>query len=443
MFFLKNYFKIKSIINEKNINYFDEKINFLKKYKDSFNNDLNSEFNNEIKIITKIIFFSIIFCFVIAANYIKNIYDDLLYQNINKMENIENYLKLCESNIFFTRKIFKKSLNPKFSIIIPVYNQEEYIKRVLRSIQNQSFKNIEIIFVDDASEDNSVKEIQKFQITDKRIILIRHNVNKGTFITRNDGASISQGQYITFIDPDDLFYENIFKNLNKALKIYNYPDIMKFEAFHKSYNITRKYKYRYVPKKNKIFLQPNILNITFYMDKNILTQNNLVLWGNIIKRKLFFELLNKLSDYYKKKYFILYEDSPIVFILFKYAKSYVFFNLTGYIYIYNKKSTYINRKKTKNINTTINNIFLLAEIFFDYTDDNKYEKLMAMYQLRRLIKEYKKTLKLVTKGFKYYYKVLNKFSECKSILPEDHKIIKKIRKILFTLDKKNNHKIYI
>ena len=118
---------------------------------------------------------------------------------------------------YYSRKIFKKNLNPKFSIIIPVYNQEKYIKRVIRSIQNQSYKNIEIIFVDDASKDNSVEEIKKYQIKDKRIKLIRHNVNKGTFITRNDGASISQGEYITFIDPDDLFYENILKKLNKAL----------------------------------------------------------------------------------------------------------------------------------------------------------------------------------------------------------------------------------
>ena len=151
---------------------------------------------------------------------VKNIYDDLFSQNFNNIEKIENYLKLCENDIFFTRKIFKKNLNPKFSIIIPVYNQEKYIKRVIRSIQNQSYKNIEIIFVDDASKDNSVKEIKKYQIKDKRITLIRHNVNKGTFITRNDGASISQGEYITFIDPDDLFYENILKKLNKALKIY-------------------------------------------------------------------------------------------------------------------------------------------------------------------------------------------------------------------------------
>ena len=69
---------------------------------------------------------------------------------------------------------------------------------------------------------------------------------------------------------------------------------------------------------------------------------------------------------------------------------------------------------------------------------------MAMYQLRRLIKEYKKTLKMVTKGFKYYFKVLNKFSECKSILPEDHKKVEKIRKILLKiLEKKNNNKIYV
>ena len=219
MFYANNYFKVKTIIDEGNINNFDEKNNFLKKHKKSINISFDNGLKYGTKKITIIIFIFIIFCYVIAGNF-KNIYDNLLFQDINEKEKIEKYYKLCENDILYTRKIFKKNLNPKFSIIIPVYNQEKYIKRVLRSIQNQSYKNIEIIFVDDASEDNSVKEIQKYQTKDKRIILIRHKINKGTLVTRNDGASISQGEYITFIDPDDLFYENILKNLNKALIFY-------------------------------------------------------------------------------------------------------------------------------------------------------------------------------------------------------------------------------
>ena len=83
---------------------------------------------------------------------------------------------------------------PKISIISPIYNRGKYILRFLRSIQNQYFDNIEIIFVDDFSSDNSVELIKNYQFEDERIILIEHNKNKGTLISRNDGALISKGE---------------------------------------------------------------------------------------------------------------------------------------------------------------------------------------------------------------------------------------------------------
>ena len=100
-------------------------------------------------------------------------------------------------------------MNPKISIIIPVYNKEKYILRILRSIQNQNFENIEIIFTDDYSKDNSIKLIEKYQKEDPRIKLIKHEANVGTLINRNDAAKRALGEYILFIDCDDLLLNDI------------------------------------------------------------------------------------------------------------------------------------------------------------------------------------------------------------------------------------------
>ena len=143
-------------------------------------------------------------------------YDFDLLTNINNLnsyiehekqiQKIENYFKFC--NDFKSKKIrsFRKMRRPEVSIISPLYNRERYILRLLRSIQYQTFHNIEIILVDDNSIDNSVQLIEELQKIDERIILIKNKKTKGTFVTRNIGVQYSSGKYITIPDPDDIPY---------------------------------------------------------------------------------------------------------------------------------------------------------------------------------------------------------------------------------------------
>ena len=126
--------------------------------------------------------------------------------NFNK---IEEYFEFCNSFKLINKKKYIRNIYPKISIISPVFNRGKYILRFLRSIQNQIFKDIEIIFIDDNSNDDSVKTIEKYQIEDKRIILIKNKKNKGTFKCRNIGAFNSRGQFIILPDPDDILSKNI------------------------------------------------------------------------------------------------------------------------------------------------------------------------------------------------------------------------------------------
>ncbi len=92
---------------------------------------------------------------------------------------------------------------PKISVIIPVYNFEKYLESCLDSVINQSFKNIEIICVNDCSTDNSLSILKRYADKDDRIIIVDKKENQGLLSARKSGVSIADGDYIVFVDSDD------------------------------------------------------------------------------------------------------------------------------------------------------------------------------------------------------------------------------------------------
>ena len=102
-------------------------------------------------------------------------------------------------------------MNQLISIIIPSYNVENYIAKGIESCLNQSYKNIEIIIVDDGSIDNTIKVIEKY-LDDKRLSLIK-KANSGVSATRNVGIKHSNGQYCLFLDSDDWLEPNAIERL--------------------------------------------------------------------------------------------------------------------------------------------------------------------------------------------------------------------------------------
>ena len=106
--------------------------------------------------------------------------------------------------------------NYKISIIIPVYNTEKYIKECIESIIKQTYKNIEIIIVNDGSTDNSVNIIKDYQKKYKRIKVINQK-NKGPSAARNNGIKHSEGDYILFVDSDDWIEENMVEKMINSI----------------------------------------------------------------------------------------------------------------------------------------------------------------------------------------------------------------------------------
>ena len=105
---------------------------------------------------------------------------------------------------------------PLISIIVPVYNIEKYIKKCIKSIINQTYKNIEIILVDDGSTDSSGKICDKYSLLDKRIKVI-HKKNGGLVSARKSGIQMASGDYAAYVDGDDWIESNMYEQLLKEI----------------------------------------------------------------------------------------------------------------------------------------------------------------------------------------------------------------------------------
>lgn len=110
--------------------------------------------------------------------------------------------------------------NELISIIVPIYNVQEYLDRCMKTLLNQTYKNIEIILVDDESPDDCPKMCDKYAKIDQRIKVI-HKKNGGLGFARNSGLEIAQGKYIVFVDSDDYVTENMCELLYNAAKKYD------------------------------------------------------------------------------------------------------------------------------------------------------------------------------------------------------------------------------
>lgn len=118
----------------------------------------------------------------------------------------------------------------KVSIIIPVYNSSETLEKCLESVMCQTYKNIEIICVNDGSIDNSVSIIKKYQKQDSRIIFIDQKKNFGPAITKNTGIDAATGDYLSFVDSDDYINEDMIE------KMINYAENNKLDIVRCHYN---------------------------------------------------------------------------------------------------------------------------------------------------------------------------------------------------------------
>ena len=109
--------------------------------------------------------------------------------------------------------------NPLISIIVPIYKVEEYLPKCVKSIVNQTYKNLEIILVDDGSPDRCGEMCDQYAVRDRRIKVI-HKINGGLSDARNVAIDIAKGEYVTFVDSDDYIELNYIETLYNLIEKY-------------------------------------------------------------------------------------------------------------------------------------------------------------------------------------------------------------------------------
>lgn len=196
-----------------------------------------------------------------------------------------------------------KSNLPLVSIVIPIFNVEKYISQCLNSAISQTYKNIEILCIDDNGEDESMKIVSSLSETDSRIKIIHHKTNLGLGPARNTGIRESRGDYIYFLDADDWIKPNEIENLVIAAT-QNSADIVIGSAY--AFPDTRSENLEKVTKIiNKWLL---LRDIPSYVSKDLfykaISQIPCVAWGKLFDAKF----LNKnFLTFINKK--ILHEDN--------------------------------------------------------------------------------------------------------------------------------------
>lgn len=153
----------------------------------------------------------------------------------------------------------------KVSVIIPVYNSSKYIKECLDSVIKQTYKNLEIILVDDKSSDNSIEIIKSYN--DKRIKLIELENNVGAAISRNKGIEASTGDYLCFLDSDD------FWKLNKIEKQVRF--IKNREFIYAGYTYYKRGKTHNVKVPKHIDYKESLKNTTIFTSTVMFNMNKL------------------------------------------------------------------------------------------------------------------------------------------------------------------------
>ena len=192
--------------------------------------------------------------------------------------------------------------NIKVSVILPIYNQEKFIKKAISSLQNQTLKETEFICVNDGSKDNSLEILKTLACKDNRIKIIDQK-NQGAGCARNNGLKAARGEYLAFLDPDDWFEHNALESLyNKAKKqncdllVFNFNKIDEAGNLIGKYNLKSKLKNVYSINEAENFnwrnIKTRVLGGLFPAAWNKLYKNEL-----IKRHKLYFSKSNIAEDH--------------------------------------------------------------------------------------------------------------------------------------------------
>ena len=321
----------------------------------------------------------------------------------------------------------------KISVIIPSYNVEKYIEKCLESLINQTLKDIEIIIVDDGSNDNTFEIIQKYAKKDDRIIALRQK-NQKQGAARNKGLDIAKGEFIGFVDSDDWVDLDYFEKLYSAA-IENNTNMAAASA-------TRDYK-------NKVKIHTKFDSKKVYHGANDILKGikrNLVVHSKIFKREPIKDLRFEQN--------VLYEDAPYAIKAIDMENSLVTVPDAHYHYYSNPKSTMKQKLNARLENDKISTQLQLVRYCIEHNINLGDWEILIEDHILWKIKHYIDRKDFYLFGIKIYSRsvsfddekifiILDEDSKKYDLLKEDINNAFPCSKIIFSKNPKETKKAYI
>lgn len=254
------------------------------------------------------------------------------------------------------------------SIIIPIYNTQEYLSRCLESVINQAYKNLEIILINDGSTDNSLSICEKYKSKDNRIVLLNQQ-NSGQALARNSALDMAKGDYIAFIDSDDWVSLDYIQALYNHVFSYS-ADI----AISATVGCNKQIKAAKIILNNISIFDNNNSIMKAFLSKQLSS----MACGSLISRKLI--------DNYRFRNFIAYEDLDFFYKIYSQAQIIVKDNNVRYFY-YQRDDGIMG---TNRLNFSLQHLQALKSVITDYESFfiekySQFRGLIYMNILRHLV----------------------------------------------------------
>ena len=334
-------------------------------------------------------------------------------------EEIKSFLKINSEEKLLSGQKFNRVEKPKISIIIPVYNNEATLISTIRSIQNQNNEEIEIICVNDNSNDTSLKKLKMLQKEDPRLYIMRNKSNRGILYNLVNGALESNGEYVILIYPGDYLsnanvltklYDIATKDYNKKLDIVNFQacDFQIIEG-----NVQINSLISEIDKNNltQIIRQPDIEDFFYNHVKN---KKNEIIYDKMYSKRLIKRIGNFIGPNIWNLNINYFHEYIMNFANIIKSKSLVY--VQGVYYCHSLDNNYkedweLADDKLKNPKTTNKNLvdyMLLTDRIFELTDKEPKSIQFKESLLRKLGEE--KILKALSRSL-YFDHYLNLFEK--------------------------------
>ena len=267
---------------------------------------------------------------------------------------------------------------------MPIYNGGKYLFYSLSSIQNQNYKQIEILLIDDCSTDNSIKIIKKYMKDDVRIRLIQNKKNKKILYSKSIGALNSKGKFIIELDQDDMLIRNDCLDILFFQAETNGLDLVQIRDFTK-----KTFYFKYITKINSIGNHLIFPQTTNYKNqpnlklKMFIENNNYLLWGLLIKSDIYKKAIYNLWPVIMNYQLIFHEDYSISFMIVILSKRYKYLNKFGLIHLIHEESASNNYQKKNNYYLSV--LFVSNIIYNFYIKKNEKDIIILINYINLFI----------------------------------------------------------